>query len=1092
MSAETRLPAIVTSAGMPRSVHSDSIACPLQPLLRRFLNYIPVPFDNSLWKLSMTPKCTRILLIILLLSSTSPADDIRDRAVLRLAFDGDQPLADQAGQVADQAMLPNGGTLTPAAFVADQTGNSLFLEPDSKQYVSVATSDEIKRPDAVTVSGFFASLHPLSDNQFHGLFAVRNSNEGTPSNFGINFNPASDNFQLYVNPGSGYKVANYSVSKTIGFRKRVYLTASFDQGDAPGADADTDADDVRIRLFLNGKPVAPAKSDGGVIEGNSAWVLDTSLAACVSETPLTIGASFADGELTRMACDDFCLFAEALSDQDVAALFQEAAGQSAATLAAEKDATATSPSRPQMNRISPPALQRGQTGRITVTGSNLAGATFLIDAPGITVSDVENTSAGTAVFDVTVPTNLLPGRFLGRCVTPAGVSNPLLITFDSIPTSPQNTFTRENPATELPVAVSGVISGTEQKQVWFVGKAGQQIAVEVEARRSGSMLDPVVEIRNDSSGPLAVDWQQPALSGDSRTTVTLPADGLYIAELHDLQYKAPGGSSWRLIIGDLPPSGLSFPPVLGPGSTPLQTINGSATSAAVTIRNLNNQPEIEKGDPLLALPDLALVAGPVVTEPLDGTFSADPVDATFSSVTAPPLNVVGRISQPGQTDSLPIKVTAGQTLLLKTAAIDLGSSLRPRIRIFNGESQVAANDGQAGLEDPRLTYKVPEKVEQLQIRISDVDGNGSGDAIYHLAVSRTDRQAFELTAASGELQLPINGSVPLELSVVRKTDEFSYPGPILLNLESGSGLQVIPDEIPPSTDNQNVFVMITRSQAGVNNVASADSFRITGRAGTANDAATSQVTINVQGSPTGQLTLPRSSFVASPTDPVAAITVPADVPPILFRGMKARLAMEILPVTEAVPAFLRFDMLTTEPVRRSDPAKADSPPKPRVRLSPFQFTTTSTPRFELNVVVPEDTAVSSLDAVIGADPVPHPLAAASASRIWSAPLKFAITGALSSVVVVEGLEMSKGATNELQVQFERHPLFQQPVTVELEGLKDGFSAGSTELDGDATVANISINVPENASGKIDGVSVRIRTTAGESISSGTPVPITVK
>jgi hypothetical protein len=106
---------------------------------------------------------------------------------------------------------------------------------------------------------------------------------------------------------------------------------------------------------------------------------------------------------------------------------------------------------------------------------------------------------------------------------------------------PDGTFTEAAPAATFPVATAGQINGTEQKRIWFRGAAGQKIVAEVEARRIGSMVDPVLEIRSQSGGPLAIQWQQFELQGDARAAVVIPADGLYYVELHDLQFLAARG-----------------------------------------------------------------------------------------------------------------------------------------------------------------------------------------------------------------------------------------------------------------------------------------------------------------------------------------------------------------------------------------------------------------------------------------------------------------------------------------------------------------------------------------------------------------------
>ena len=216
-------------------------------------------------------------LFMLLALGAVTAADVRDRAVVSLTFD-DLPDATatvtgdsaKAGKLADSIALSGSPARIPSAFVPETAGFSLMLDPDRKQQLVIPSSDDTSRPDAVTISGMFASLHPLSESAYRGLFAKRKAGSGDNSNYGINFKPDGDVLQVYVNDGSGYKAANYSVKATLGFRRRVHLSLAFDTADAAGVDADTDVDDIRARLFINGAVVTPTAVTGGFADGSTA------------------------------------------------------------------------------------------------------------------------------------------------------------------------------------------------------------------------------------------------------------------------------------------------------------------------------------------------------------------------------------------------------------------------------------------------------------------------------------------------------------------------------------------------------------------------------------------------------------------------------------------------------------------------------------------------------------------------------------------------------------------------------------------------------------------------------------------------------
>ncbi len=167
------------------------------------------------------------------------------------------PAVDTAatGQGADAGTLTNNPARVPSPFWNQRGKRALQLNAAQQQFVEIADSTDVDCPTGATVSLFCVNLNPPTDGAYHGLFAKRGVQDGkTLTNYGINFVTQADNFQVYFNDGTGYRVASYSTKDALPYRKLVYLTATWQVGDAPGTDADTDADDVRMQLFANGKP----------------------------------------------------------------------------------------------------------------------------------------------------------------------------------------------------------------------------------------------------------------------------------------------------------------------------------------------------------------------------------------------------------------------------------------------------------------------------------------------------------------------------------------------------------------------------------------------------------------------------------------------------------------------------------------------------------------------------------------------------------------------------------------------------------------------------------------------------------------------
>ncbi len=266
------------------------------------------------------------------------------------------------------ADLVGGPSRVPSPFW-NQTGkNALRLDAAKRQFVQLADIPYLDRPEAMTLSIFFLSLHSPTDGNTHGILGKRSAGAGG-TNYGINFVPASDVFQVYVNDGRGFHIANYRARKVIGTRRLVHLTATLEVGDAPSPDADTDRDDLLVRLFVNGEPAPPKSVTGGFIRGSDVWLTNLNVAGLLNDAPLTLGSSTPKTEYTSGLIDEFLLFARALSPAEAHRLFLEMAGPNGPQLARRELQSRPVATPPAIESISQLGLQIGQTTRLSIQGS---------------------------------------------------------------------------------------------------------------------------------------------------------------------------------------------------------------------------------------------------------------------------------------------------------------------------------------------------------------------------------------------------------------------------------------------------------------------------------------------------------------------------------------------------------------------------------------------------------------------------------------------------------------------------------------------------------------------------------------------------
>jgi hypothetical protein len=109
----------------------------------------------------------------------------------------------------------------------------------------------------------------------------------------------------------------------------------------------------------------------------------------------------------------------------------------------------------------------------------------------------------------------------------------------------------------LPIIVNGRMDSPRDWDVFaFQGRAGEQIAAQVFARRLGSPLDSVLKLTDAAGKKLAFndDFEDPGAAlithhADSLLRVTLPADGTYCLHLGDVQQKGGPDYAYRLQVG---------------------------------------------------------------------------------------------------------------------------------------------------------------------------------------------------------------------------------------------------------------------------------------------------------------------------------------------------------------------------------------------------------------------------------------------------------------------------------------------------------------------------------------------------------------
>ena len=412
-----------------------------------------------------------------------------------------------------------------------------------------------------------------------------------------------------------------------------------------------------------------------------------------------------------------------------------------------------------------------------------------------------------------------------RIETPAGISNILLFTLgtfpevteeESQPYSPPNSndgIETAEPVRDSPVVVNGTLRGPERDVFRVSGKAGERRVFEVEARRCGSAIDPVLRILDGSGKQLARSDDSAGAGLDARLDFQFPKEGNYYVEVTDARFSTQVQNFYRLKMGSYQYADGVFPLGGRRGEqVPVTFFGGHAGAGAKTtadLRSIGKQDAFTSvalpGSP--ALPFLFAVSDlPEVTEPVEGAVAVPGV-------------VNGRLDKAGEVDRYRVKVEPGEKLLFELQARELGTSrLEGIITVYDASGKKLDSAGDKPLpedvfaiqgtsrtsSDPFLNLTAPPDAHEIVVTVEDLALRGGPLYGYRLIVRR-QAEDFTLSIGSPYVNLLPGGTVLISVSADRR----GYDGPIQLtvpNLPKGIRAEggIIPREYVDASNHAHV------------------------------------------------------------------------------------------------------------------------------------------------------------------------------------------------------------------------------------------------------------------------------------------------
>lgn len=470
---------------------------------------------------------------------------------------------------------------------------------------------------------------------------------------------------------------------------------------------------------------------------------------------------------------------------------------------------------PSIVELQPRGAQKGKPFSLTVVGQNLGeGVSVISNLPAsfTPLGSLKGMADRTASFLVEPKADWAVGVYTIRLKGSNGLSNILLFSVGAFPeigeeesrpgASPHqnDSIERAQPLPSSPVTVNGTLQGPERDVYRIQAKAGERRVFEVEARRAGSAIDPVIQVMDSSGKLLAGSDDDPLLDLDARVDVTFAKEGFYYVEVHDARFSSQAQNFYRLKTGAYAYPTEIFPLGGRRGEKVEVELSGTKVNVDLTAAKTPcvfvNLPD----SPVLPLP-FAVGDYPEVRAPVEGPLRL-------------PVTVNGRLAKPGEVDRYELSVEPGQELFFDLQARELGTSkLTGLLTIWDeqGKKLASAGDGPLPVDvaavtassrtlgDPFLQFKAPENVRRIWISVEDLARRGGPLYGYRLMIDRA-AQDFRASIRTPFVNIPAGGTALVNVNIARR----GYNGPLRIEaVNLPPGLTVAGGDIPAEVADPN-------------------------------------------------------------------------------------------------------------------------------------------------------------------------------------------------------------------------------------------------------------------------------------------------
>ena len=455
---------------------------------------------------------------------------------------------------------------------------------------------------------------------------------------------------------------------------------------------------------------------------------------------------------------------------------------------------------PQVSRLNPPGLVRGQEVEVSISGARLADAhKLLFYSPGVQQIELNAESETLVKAKLKVSDDCQPGLHSLRLSSKTGISNVVYFGVGSMPivaeAEPNSEFA--NPQViNMNSTVHGLCQNEDVDYYAIELAQGQTLTVELEGLRLGTdFFDPFVAILDENRFELSRSDDVPLAQQDCICSFTATKAGKYIVEVRESSFGGNDRAFYRLHVGDFPRP-MSIVPAGGkPGETIQATIVDASGQSWVEPITLPPTPGEFKYS---AVRDGKVAPSPntllVKDLPSHLETSGDETNRDAIASVELPAAFHGVIEKPGDVDWFRFSAKKDQTIEFTVYARNsLRSPLDSWLEIYNQQGgRLAANDDNGGKPDSYLSYKIPADGEYW-ISIRDQLHDGSPLHSYRIEAS-PPKASLRLTI--DELQRYVSQTIEVpqggQMAVLLRAQRANFGGPLELSIQgTPAGLELL-------------------------------------------------------------------------------------------------------------------------------------------------------------------------------------------------------------------------------------------------------------------------------------------------------------